>query len=324
MRPVYPPSELGLGTSLGEYVQNIVDELTEGRHSLLRESAEQLRILALNPLAKVETHSVAAAQTATSLHLVPQASIALQALLQIKLQKIDMSALISKPEELFLSEEEWAGKGLRTKRKEMQEKTVSLSRKRAKIVAEDDAMDVEEEEQKPEPGVDAKMSTSAAEFEMEGPEELAEVLEYVADLIVELNQRVSTGSDLTPENCATDVRQGTPPPSEISEGVNGGTMDSMSATSQLSAPAALEDRTLRNLRLNLLALAKRAPLDTIARLPLDLVPEHIRHYIPTLDTSVASPSTTPTGVTTPATYSPMPVVTSTTATAIASPANSSS
>ncbi|KAJ6632200.1 hypothetical protein B0H10DRAFT_1865520 [Mycena sp. CBHHK59/15] len=47
-----------------------------------------------------------------------------------------------------------------------------------------------------------------------------------------------------------------------------------------------ESAVLRNLRLNLLALVKRAPLDTIARLPIDLVPEHIRPFVPTL-TSVS-------------------------------------
>jgi bromodomain-containing protein 7/9 len=46
-----------------------------------------------------------------------------------------------------------------------------------------------------------------------------------------------------------------------------------------------EDTVLRNLRLNLLALAKRAPLDTLALLPRDLIPEQIRHVIPTLTTS---------------------------------------
>lgn len=41
---------------------------------------------------------------------------------------------------------------------------------------------------------------------------------------------------------------------------------------------------LKKLRLNLLALAKRAPLDTVATLPADLVPAHIRAYVPTLAT----------------------------------------
>jgi len=43
-----------------------------------------------------------------------------------------------------------------------------------------------------------------------------------------------------------------------------------------------EDARLRELRLNLLSLAKRAPLDKIARLPADLVPENIRRFVPTL------------------------------------------
>ncbi|KAF5389382.1 hypothetical protein D9757_004243 [Collybiopsis confluens] len=45
-----------------------------------------------------------------------------------------------------------------------------------------------------------------------------------------------------------------------------------------------EDSELRRIRLNLLALAKRAPLDTVAPLPRDLVPEQIRHIIPTAAT----------------------------------------
>ncbi|KAJ7908859.1 hypothetical protein B0H13DRAFT_2495307 [Mycena leptocephala] len=50
-----------------------------------------------------------------------------------------------------------------------------------------------------------------------------------------------------------------------------------------------ESAVVRNLRLNLLALVKRAPLDTIARLPVDLVPEHIRQYVPTLTTVAGGP-----------------------------------
>ncbi|KAF9263370.1 hypothetical protein L218DRAFT_959397 [Marasmius fiardii PR-910] len=49
-----------------------------------------------------------------------------------------------------------------------------------------------------------------------------------------------------------------------------------------------EDMKMRHIRLNLLALAKRAPLDTIARLPKELVPEQIRQYIPTFTVSQTS------------------------------------
>ncbi|KAJ7060444.1 hypothetical protein C8F01DRAFT_1058537 [Mycena amicta] len=43
-----------------------------------------------------------------------------------------------------------------------------------------------------------------------------------------------------------------------------------------------ESKTLRNLRLNLLALVRRAPVDTIAMLPPELVREDLRPFIPTL------------------------------------------
>lgn len=42
-----------------------------------------------------------------------------------------------------------------------------------------------------------------------------------------------------------------------------------------------EDPLVKRLRMNLLALAKRAPLDRIARLPVELVPEDIRGIVPT-------------------------------------------
>ena len=45
-----------------------------------------------------------------------------------------------------------------------------------------------------------------------------------------------------------------------------------------------EDPMLKRLRLNLLALAKRAPLDQIMKLPPELVPAHLRHIVPTADT----------------------------------------
>ncbi|KAJ7226749.1 hypothetical protein GGX14DRAFT_347386 [Mycena pura] len=46
-----------------------------------------------------------------------------------------------------------------------------------------------------------------------------------------------------------------------------------------------ESSDLRNLRLNLLALVRRAPVATIAMLPQDLVPEQLRPYVPTLPSS---------------------------------------
>lgn len=181
----------------------------------------------------------------------------------------------------------------------MEEKTNVSVRKRAKASVDGDAMTLEENDEKQ---ADRETCSNNGAFELEGPEELAGVLEYVANLIVVLNQRVSAGSGIT---VGPHVVQAS------SEGHS-------DAITKLAAP---EDPTLRNLRLNLLALAKRAPLDMIARLPLELVPEHIRHYIPMLDSSSAPASTSSTGVSTPATSSP---AISTIPTTTASPTSSNS
>jgi len=201
-----------------------------------------------------------------------------------------MGALINKPEELFLSEEEWAGKGLREKRKVMMHE--ALARKRPKNedsdsrvleFDEDSSMQVDGDKMTDHSSLDN--ATSASNPEAESPEELAEVLDYVADLITELNRRMKDTEDKSPllmELSASDTN--------LTLG---------------------EDAAMRNLRLNLLALAKRAPLDTIARLPLELVPEHIRPCISTLDTSIApSPSGPPAVAVTPA-YVPSAGTTST-------------
>ncbi|KAJ7123878.1 hypothetical protein C8R43DRAFT_1241115 [Mycena crocata] len=91
-----------------------------------------------------------------------------------------------------------------------------------------------------------------------GPAEMNTVLDYVASLICQLQaERDAPQVKLEAEAAVVDGSTG-------------------------------ESAVVRNLRLNLLALVKRAPLDTIARLPPDLVPEHIRPFVPTL-ASVAQP-----------------------------------
>ncbi|KAF8192704.1 hypothetical protein K438DRAFT_2017894 [Mycena galopus ATCC 62051] len=80
-----------------------------------------------------------------------------------------------------------------------------------------------------------------------GPTEMNVVLDYVAGVICRLQA----------ERDAPTVKQ--------EEAVEGNE----------NSPTG-ESAVVRNLQLNLLALVKRAPLDTIALLPVNLVPEHIR------------------------------------------------
>lgn len=233
---IYNPE---LDMSLAKWVEvNIVDPLTQGRHSLIRETALELarivrsdpgcstRSLPLHLSAKLPADpriGTIPSQIVASLQFYPAILLALSSLVHIGMQKIDMGSLIRTSDELFVSEEEWVGKGIKERKA------------RAKS---DDKMNVDTA--KP-------VKEEVPTYEMEGPEELNEVLDYVADVIVELDGRNRKGST---DNDSDDS----------------------------------EDTLTRNLRLNLLALAKRAPLDTIARLPMDLVPEHIRHFVPTLAT----------------------------------------
>ncbi|TFK21682.1 hypothetical protein FA15DRAFT_597404 [Coprinopsis marcescibilis] len=240
--------ETNLGMPLATWVEkNVVDLLTGGRHSLIREAAQVLHSKNCknfegqglsNGLDIVKPGVLQ--QVAKSLNLYPLANAALAALISINMHKIDMGALIKTPQELFLSEEEWYGKDLKERHRK---------KKGAATVKDEDAMDVED-------GTLLTPQQQEADYELEGPEELKEVLDYSAAVILDLNRRRST----------TKSEQVSP----------------TALVETVSADRDPEDPVMRNLRLNLLALAKRAPLDTIARLPKDLVPEHIRQYVPTL------------------------------------------
>ena len=263
---------------LAKWVEvNIVDPLTLGRHSLIRETALELARLPegavssskptissgpgqspplhLSNLPTDPRAGTIPTQILASLHFFPPLLLALSSLAHIKMQKIDMGSLIKTPNELFVSEEEWFGKGIKERRAKAKgqsggaegneaanedKMSVDESATTAAGVGVDILKAVKEEEEAPKP--------RATEYEVEGPEELSEVLDYVAGVIVELDKRTRVNGNGVKRNSES------------------------------------EDPMTRNLRLNLLALAKRAPLDTIARLPMDLVPEHIRHFVPTLTT----------------------------------------
>ncbi|KAG6827583.1 hypothetical protein H0H93_015490, partial [Arthromyces matolae] len=202
-----------LGMSLVDWVQRtIIDPLTDGRHSLLRETAFELarqKIASVphphphpphphphhsDPPIRNNDNSISK-QVDSSLHVYPVAAAALFLLMQIETQKIDMGALIKTPEELFQSEDEWAGKVFRERRKA--KASGGGGRKDGDEVSPsgvDDAGkgkgtgtgtgDVEmEEPEKTWMDVDASKTNPNGEdvdFALEGPEELKEVIDYVA------------------------------------------------------------------------------------------------------------------------------------------------
>lgn len=404
MLQVYASCNPDLGVPLARWVEkNIVDELTEGRHALLRATASGLASMqhlreppvpATLPLATLfpamplptaqsspplPTHTLpASTSTSTSLPSPPVASAlpprtntppppsvlsqlpaSLNAypiltkvattLLHIKTHKIDMSALIKAPGELFLSEEAWIGRDVIMAR---------LKKSQSDLGSD----------------VNSNMNTATNSSELEGSEELNRVLEGVAELVREMNVKIGGGgrerngadaeedkraakrrkldsfsghvspddvfpnpnftpasiqataaaatingnrngsgnghanarafamkqekeakhrlaaspaSPATPDTAEMSAAT-TPAPTPISTTFTASSSPaptspmSPSPSTPTAEPGVEEGPELRHLRLNLLALAKRAPLDTIAKLPKDLVPEHIRQYVPTL------------------------------------------
>lgn len=183
-----------------------------------------------------------------SLNRYPQVSQSLAELRQIVSEKIDMATLIRLPAELFLSENEWAG----ARWKEEKMKEAEEEKARALGLEKPDIQDAGEYLAFAiKSHQEAQGGDGSGMYVQEGPEVLQYVLDHVASIITELDASRQDGS-------------------LKSEGEQ-----------------VAEDARLREVRLNLLALAKRAPLDKIARLPADLVPEHIRHFVPTLAPTTA-------------------------------------
>ena len=255
--------------------ENVVDVLTDRRHSLLRGAALELAVSPSSTSRRQadEHKSFVSTEVWNALHVYPAATIALAALLQIRTHKIDMASLIQTPDELFLSEEEWAGKAFREGKKLCS----TDSNDTRTHVAE---LEVEEPE-KTWMDVDASVQSASGKgangYEMEGPEELNQVLDYVAGVIINIDRKIRERRHPSKSGATIETSSHLEPQADINPvkaEINGADTGTMEDTG--------EDPVLRNLRLNLLALAKRAPLDTIARLPKDLVPEHIRHFVPTL------------------------------------------
>jgi bromodomain-containing protein 7 len=173
-----------------------------------------------------------------------------------------MGSLIREPAELFESENVWAGKEWKRRRIE-----------KLKAECPDLNMhDVKDEQENVKDGQENVNDDD--EMVYEGTDMLMHVLDYSAGLIKDLDQRLRSGSRVN--------LNGGPSLKRSAEEAGGDIPSDEGKINSANEQYPDEDSVLRDLRLNLLALAKRAPLDKIARLPAELVPEHIRHYVPTL------------------------------------------
>ena len=233
--------------------------MTEGRHRLLRETARYLTSVEFTP-----TDPSTLSLIDLSLHGHPLSASYLALLKYLSTQKLDMAALIREPNELFKADESWSG----AKFMEEQRRRVEKEREEALVAS-------------PEKGAaDYLAFAIQSHKEAENPSsmyESREVLEYAlghsAQQIVEVARK---GDSVEP-------------------GLNGNTHDQMDVDGEVDHAARVkleseeeEDPTMKQIRLNLLALAKRAPLDSIAKIPARLVPEYIRHVVPTIEDTSSS------------------------------------
>ena len=292
----------------------MLDPLTGGRHRVLRDAARVLNDLPLTPpdtppspsFALPDATSISPTsdlnircQIELSLYAYPAASHALETLRAIHADKIDLPALINTPDELFHAEDVWAGREYREKRKrEMDEALARDPQKNAAAYLQWAIAEHREAEASTGTGSGSSASVGAADS---GVVEDAAMLAYALEAAADEIARFAGGHGAA-------IAGGGPAGGEANEG-NGGNgvlADGADADGDVvmksededgdgdAAPPAsngaasepqgeAEDPIMKKLRLNLLALAKRAPLDQIMKLPPELVPAHLRHIVPTAD-----------------------------------------
>ena len=194
---------------------NIVDPLTQGNHSVLRDCALALYRPSKHAPAHIEERLALASEDKSGL----KEQLKVLSELSSNELKIDIAALLHEPNELFVAEEEWSGVEFKSKRDHARQEAQS------------------------------KQLTPDANASSVG--DTADVIEHA----------LNTGAQALLElGCRVKEEDG-----------------SKSASENMS-----EDSLMRRTRLNLIAIAKRAPIELIAQLPPALVPPHIRHIVPTL------------------------------------------
>ncbi|RDX56462.1 hypothetical protein OH76DRAFT_389097 [Lentinus brumalis] len=295
-----PPTYGALGMPVAQWVeQNMIDPLTGGRHGVLRDAARILNSLPPTPPHSPPSSSrppsptsAIRAQIDRSLHDYPAAARALATLRAIQAAKIDLPALIRAPDELFHAEDVWAGRAYRDKRKrEMDE---ALARDPEKNAAAYLQWAIAEHREAEAGASAASAAVTGAGTKGPGVVEdagmLAYALQVAADDIARLaREGVGGGEPMVDRKDEGEEEEEEEEAGETAPDADGDVaMKTEGESSAAPAPSGVteddkEDPVLKKLRLNLLALAKRAPLDQIMKLPPELIPAHLRHIVPTQD-----------------------------------------
>lgn len=248
---VFTPPEnrdavLPLGVPLARYVEdNLVDTVTRGRHGWLRDVLLPAATIAFDPACA--NGDVPPSPFHLHLATLPGAARAMASSQGWYKEPLDMAALIQSPEELANESALEGGPGEGGEHAEIERAlawSVEVFEKLGRRVRKD------------EPGENGDHVIVKEEAMEDG--------------------RVVDGEDEEGVS-AMDV-DGQPEP----EGESDGDPNRPRSQPALGPDASTkEDPLVTRLRLNLLALAKRAPLDQIAKLPVELVPERIRGIVPT-------------------------------------------
>ncbi|PCH34908.1 hypothetical protein WOLCODRAFT_133656 [Wolfiporia cocos MD-104 SS10] len=308
--PASPPTYSALGMPLATWVaRHVLDPLTDGRHRTLTEATAYL-----SDIARLSSLSPSVAQQLSlSLRAYPRVAAALADVLRTtRAEKVDMAALIRHPEELYEVEGRWLGKTLAEERAQerAQKAEDEWARKKEESVrkAEEARMRGETEGGNEDLGRAAlellKYATEKHQEAMaarldalkEDSQLLQSVMERTAEMVVELSRQRMEGTGLKAEGGLSSLLQEL---DDAGRGKGKGKQRDDQASTPAPADAAYgsefkqkdthtdeEDPQLKILRLNLLALAKRTPLDQINKLPAELVPASLRGIVPTIDQQI--------------------------------------
>ncbi len=242
-----------LGMPLRQWVETfIIDGLTEGYHSILRDAANSL--LRLSESSSIDPELLSkyiGASRSDKTEL--SATIAELRRLTSSDSQIDIASLLKAPHELFVAESEWAGASYKTEREREKERQDAVLA--GANAVEFLALAIESHRQ-----TETASKANLQEAGLNGqplsqmtPAEAREIVQHAltrgADSLMDLDGRLRKGELPADTSASND-----------------------------------ENDDMKKARLNLIAIAKRAPIDKIARLPPELVPPHIRHIVPTLST----------------------------------------
>ncbi|KAF8129883.1 hypothetical protein EV363DRAFT_1584466 [Boletus edulis] len=244
---------LPLGVSLARYVEdNLIDMVTRGRHGWLRDVFLPAAVVAVNPVCTSFRGDGSTSPFLLRMSALPGAARAMASFRTWSEEPLDMAVLIRKPEELAKEGVLEGGPGEGGEHADIERALqwgVGVMEELGKQIKKDGLED--HDGGREDVGVKVELKVKEEEEE----EDVAE------------DARVAEEEEEEEEAHEMDVDHNVDPTQPKPE-------------PELDTDTE-EDALVKRLRMNLLALAKRAPLDRIARLPIELVPESIRAIVPT-------------------------------------------